>query len=165
MSGSTIFKGFRKVNGLAEGFNVESLEEGYIYLVRTDELGENGYVYFNGRKYGSADGTVKSAQYYIVQEGLDYPYVEDGVLYLPIAEGAAGPEGPRGAQGARGPQGYPGEQGEEGIAGERGVQGAQGPQGYQGATGEEGTAGERGAQGEKGEQGFQGEQGPVGTNG
>ena len=126
MSGSTIFKGFRKVNGLADGFNVESLEEGYIYLVRTDELGENGYVYFNGRKYGSAEGTVKSAQYYIVQEGLDYPYVEDGVLYLPIAEGAAGIQGPQGVAGAQGSQGARGADGEQGEQGTQGADGAQG---------------------------------------
>ena len=49
----TLFKGFKQVNGLAEGFTESSLEQGYVYLVRTNADKTEGYIYFNGKKYGN----------------------------------------------------------------------------------------------------------------
>ena len=44
-----VFKGFRQVVAPYTTF-----ENGYVYFVRTDEGKEDGYVYFNGKKYGTA---------------------------------------------------------------------------------------------------------------
>lgn len=46
------FKGFQMIDGTKNGFDLSTLENGYVYFIRTDEKGESGYVYFNKRKYG-----------------------------------------------------------------------------------------------------------------
>ena len=63
---------------------------------------------------------------------------KNGVVTIPI---------PQGAQGLAGPQGYQGAQGATGTGGDRGTQGATGLQGYKGAQGAVGTGGDRGTQG------------------
>ena len=45
-----LFKGFKQVSGVT---STTALENGYIYLVRDDETKEHGYIYFNGKKYGT----------------------------------------------------------------------------------------------------------------
>ena len=47
-----VFKGFLQVDGTKPGFSTDSLEDGYIYFIRTTEDEEDGYLYFNGKKYG-----------------------------------------------------------------------------------------------------------------
>ena len=47
-----VFKGFRQVDGTAQGFSTSSFQDGYIYFVRTSADGEEGYLWFNGKKYG-----------------------------------------------------------------------------------------------------------------
>jgi hypothetical protein len=47
---SQIFKGFKQV---VEG--EFSPENGYLYLVRTNDTKTDGYFYFNGKKYGTAE--------------------------------------------------------------------------------------------------------------
>lgn len=47
-----VFKGFRQVDGTAQNFSTEDFELGYIYFVRTSADGEEGYIWFNGKKYG-----------------------------------------------------------------------------------------------------------------
>ena len=81
---------------------------------------------------------------------------KNGVVTIPI---------PQGAQGLAGPQGYQGAQGATGTGGDRGTQGGTGLQGFKGTQGPTGTNGDRGVQGTKGPQGFKGTQGPIGTNG
>jgi hypothetical protein len=51
-----LFKGFKQVM-LQEGM---TLENGYLYLIRTNENKEDGYLYLNGKKYGTAED-VKTA--------------------------------------------------------------------------------------------------------
>ena len=46
---NALFKGFKLVT---TGFT--SFENGCVYFVRTDADREDGYVYFNGKKYGTA---------------------------------------------------------------------------------------------------------------
>ena len=44
-----LFKGFKQVlfeSGM-------TFENGYVYFVREDETKENGFLYFNGKKYGT----------------------------------------------------------------------------------------------------------------
>ena len=53
MAEKIIFKGFKQINGLAEGFSESSLESGFVYLVRTNADKTEGYIYFNGKKYGN----------------------------------------------------------------------------------------------------------------
>lgn len=48
-----ILKGIRQVNGLAPDFDKSTLEDGYLYLVRTSADKEFGYVYLNGKTYGA----------------------------------------------------------------------------------------------------------------
>ena len=55
MADKIVFRGFKQVNGLAEGFSESSLEQGYVYLVRTNADKTEGYIYFNGKKYGNID--------------------------------------------------------------------------------------------------------------
>ena len=55
MATKIAFKGFKQVNGLASGFTESSLEQGYVYFVRTSTDKTEGYIYFNGKKYGNID--------------------------------------------------------------------------------------------------------------
>ena len=81
---------------------------------------------------------------------------KNGVVTIPI---------PQGAQGLAGPQGYQGAQGATGTGGDRGTQGGTGLQGFKGTQGPIGTDGDRGTQGSAGLQGYQGTQGVVGATG
>lgn len=48
------FGGFKVINGSADGFNLSGLtDKTVIYFVRTDESKEDGFIYFNGKKYGN----------------------------------------------------------------------------------------------------------------
>lgn len=47
-----VFKGFLQVDGTAQGFSTDNFQTGYIYFVRTSADGEDGYLWFNGKKYG-----------------------------------------------------------------------------------------------------------------
>lgn len=51
-----VFKGFKQIKGSDASGQGFSFEDGYLYLVRKDEKGDanDGYVYFNGKKYGTA---------------------------------------------------------------------------------------------------------------
>jgi hypothetical protein len=49
----TEFKGIKQVDGTNEEFNESSLEDGYLNLVRTNETKNEGYIFLNGKKYGS----------------------------------------------------------------------------------------------------------------
>ena len=80
----------------------------------------------------------------------------NGVVTIPI---------PQGAQGLAGPQGYQGAQGAIGTPGARGTQGGNGEGGYQGTQGQRGATGSRGTQGGNGEVGYQGTQGSAGATG
>lgn len=55
-----IFKGFGVIDGTKEGFDLSTLDKGYVYFIRTDADGESGYIYFNGKKYGSGGGSITS---------------------------------------------------------------------------------------------------------
>lgn len=46
-----LFKGFKQIVEPASGLT--SLDNGYIYLVRTNDAKTEGYIYFNGKKYGN----------------------------------------------------------------------------------------------------------------
>ena len=50
------FKGFGVIDGTKEGFDETTLENGYVYFIRTDSNGESGYIYFNKKKYGNGGG-------------------------------------------------------------------------------------------------------------
>jgi len=58
-----IFKGFRQVNGTVPGFTTDDFEDGYIYFVRTDDEGEEGHLYFNGKKYGEVPDVIDCGTY------------------------------------------------------------------------------------------------------
>ena len=58
-----IFKGFRQVDGTLPEFTTDSFEDGYIYFVRTDANGDEGYMYFNGKKYGEDNKTIDCGTY------------------------------------------------------------------------------------------------------
>lgn len=47
-----IFKGFKQLSAAA--FSAISPEVGVLYFIRTSETKEDGYLYFNGKKYGTA---------------------------------------------------------------------------------------------------------------
>lgn len=44
--------GVQLLNGLDPNFSLVGLDKHTIYFIRTEEDGENGYIYFNGKKYG-----------------------------------------------------------------------------------------------------------------
>lgn len=46
------FKGFKQLDGTTPGFTTDGLEDGYIYFIRTSGDEEDGYLFFNGKKYG-----------------------------------------------------------------------------------------------------------------
>lgn len=52
------FKGFGMIDGTKEGFDLSTLENGYVYFIRTDAEGESGYIYFNNKKYGNGGGSI-----------------------------------------------------------------------------------------------------------
>jgi hypothetical protein len=56
-------KGFKQVDGTAEGFDRNSLENGYVYFVRTTESKEFGYIYLNGKVYGEASPGIDCGTY------------------------------------------------------------------------------------------------------
>lgn len=58
-----IFKGFMQVDGTASGFTTDNFEDGYIYFVRTTEDGDNGYMWFNGKKYGEDESRIDCGTY------------------------------------------------------------------------------------------------------
>ena len=58
-----IFKGFRQVDGTDSNFSTNDFEYGYIYFVRTSEDGEDGYLWFNGKKYGEDETTIDCGTY------------------------------------------------------------------------------------------------------
>lgn len=49
-------------NGTAEGFDPSQLSDNYIHFVRTSEDKEQGYIYFNGKKYGNVK-TIDAGEY------------------------------------------------------------------------------------------------------
>lgn len=57
------FKGFKQVDGTANDFSVDDFEEGYIYFVRTSADGEDGYIWFNGKKYGRDETRIDCGEY------------------------------------------------------------------------------------------------------
>jgi len=58
-----IFKGFKQVDGTAPGFSPEDFENGYIYFVRTSSDLEDGYIWFNGKKYGKDESRIDCGTY------------------------------------------------------------------------------------------------------
>lgn len=57
------FKGFKQIDGTVSGFTTESLEDGYVYFVRTSSNGEEGFVYLNGKKYGEVPDIINCGTY------------------------------------------------------------------------------------------------------
>lgn len=49
-----IIKSFVFKNGLAADFNIDALDRGVVYFIRTSADKADGYIYFNGKKYGTA---------------------------------------------------------------------------------------------------------------
>ena len=58
-----VFKGFRQVDGTKSGFSTDNFENGYVYFVRTSSDGEDGYIWFNGKKYGEDDTRIDCGSY------------------------------------------------------------------------------------------------------
>lgn len=57
------FGGFRVIDGSAAGFNLSGLtDKTVIYFVRTDAGKEDGFIYFNGKKYGTGKLSSKAVQ-------------------------------------------------------------------------------------------------------
>lgn len=57
------FGGFKVINGSAAGFNLTGLtDKTVIYFVRTDDGKEDGFIYFNGKKYGTGKLSSKAVQ-------------------------------------------------------------------------------------------------------
>ena len=57
------FGGFRVIDGSAAGFNLSGLtDKTVIYFVRTDAGKEDGFIYFNGKKYGTGKLSSKEVQ-------------------------------------------------------------------------------------------------------
>ena len=59
------FGGFRLINGSAAGFNLSGLnDKTVIYFVRTstDDTKDDGFIYFNGKKYGTGKLSSKAVQ-------------------------------------------------------------------------------------------------------
>ena len=57
------FGGFRVINGSAAGFNLSGLtDKTVIYFVRTDADKKDGFIYFNGKKYGTGKLSSKAVQ-------------------------------------------------------------------------------------------------------
>ena len=57
------FGGFKVINGSADGFNLTGLtDKTVIYFVRTDAGKEDGFIYFNGKKYGTGKLSSKAVQ-------------------------------------------------------------------------------------------------------
>ena len=57
------FGGFQVINGSADGFNLSGLtDKTVIYFVRTSANKEDGYIYFNGKKYGTGKFSSKPIQ-------------------------------------------------------------------------------------------------------
>lgn len=53
------FGGFELIDGTSPDFDIEDLDNlAKVYFVRTDADGEQGYIYFNGKKYGNGSGGV-----------------------------------------------------------------------------------------------------------
>ena len=56
-----IFKGFQLVNGTADNFDIASLNDKLtLYFVRTNDDSNDGYLYFNGKKYATGADSVKA---------------------------------------------------------------------------------------------------------
>ncbi len=58
-----VFKGFRQVDGTAQNFSTDDFENGYVYFVRTDSNGDEGYIWFNGKKYGEDTRYIDCGEY------------------------------------------------------------------------------------------------------
>lgn len=58
-----VFKGFRQVDGTEQNFSTDNFETGYIYFVRTDSNGDEGYIWFNGKKYGEDTRRIDCGEY------------------------------------------------------------------------------------------------------
>lgn len=57
------FGGFKVINGSAADFNLSGLtDKTVIYFVRTDAGKEDGFIYFNGKKYGTGKLSSKAVQ-------------------------------------------------------------------------------------------------------
>ena len=93
------------------------------------------------------------------EHGIGVPTVENGILTIPIAQGAQGVAGPQGVMGAQGPVGIAGEQGIRGAVGLQGDAGEPGPQGNRGGRGNRGVVGQQGNAGVNGPQGDAGAEG------
>lgn len=59
----TDFKGFKQIDGTAPDFDENDFELGYIYFVRTSDEAEEGYIWFNGKKYGRDEHIIDCGSY------------------------------------------------------------------------------------------------------
>lgn len=48
-----LFKGFKQIKGFGDDFSEENLQNGYVYFIRPSESKNEGYLFFNGKKYGA----------------------------------------------------------------------------------------------------------------
>lgn len=72
------FKGYKQVKGYLSDFSLDSLENGYIYFVRTSEDNEDGFIYLNGKKYGTANSKKLEAGNSVSESNLILTKEEDG---------------------------------------------------------------------------------------
>lgn len=63
MAEAVVFKGFKTIDGTVENFSTNSFENGYVYFVRTNKDKENGYIWFNGKKYGVMPTVISGGTY------------------------------------------------------------------------------------------------------
>lgn len=47
--------GVQFLDGTSPNFTLNGLDKYTMYFIRTDEDGEEGYIYFNGKKYGKIE--------------------------------------------------------------------------------------------------------------
>jgi hypothetical protein len=58
-------------------------EKGYLYLVRTNESKTDGYLYFNGKKYGTADNVLKIIESWKFATNSDIDEILNGTYVEP----------------------------------------------------------------------------------
>lgn len=56
-------KGLMQVDGTKDGFNIEELKPDTVYFVRTDTDKKKGYLYLNGKKYGTPEKIINCGEY------------------------------------------------------------------------------------------------------
>lgn len=77
-----IFKGFRQIDGTKESFDISKFERDIIYFVRASYDRNDGYLYLNGKKYGTNSELMKELERLKDKTDADFTEINNKLMQI-----------------------------------------------------------------------------------